>query len=104
MFDLENYIDSHLDEPLTCEMIAEHFYYHQNYLNKLVRNARGISLHRFIMQRKIEFSKTLLGRYELSVTQIAHMLCFFDTSHFTRTFSAFTGTTPLQYRNALPDP
>jgi AraC family transcriptional regulator len=57
--------------------------------------------HQYQLSRRVERAKALLGRGEMSVTEIAVALGFSDTSAFSTTFRRFSGGTPRDYRRAL---
>ena len=49
-------------------------------------------------QYRISVAKQLLADTELTQTEIAQRVGFYDTSHFIRVFKSETGITPLEYR------
>ena len=96
--DLVFYIDAHLRVAPTasemstlCGLCPSHF-------AKKFRRSTGMSLHAFIMRRRIMMSLTMLRQLEDSLAGIATSLGFSSQSHFTRIFSDMTGMTPAKYR------
>lgn len=95
------YVDAHLAEnvPLadlaTLSGLAFHHFAHA------FKDSMGVSPHRFLIERRIARSKSLLATSHLSVAEIALMLGFTDQSHFTEHFRRLTGTTPARYRRNL---
>ncbi|SAL53196.1 AraC family transcriptional regulator [Caballeronia peredens] len=62
------------------------------------RKTTGVPPFRWVRAFRVERSKELLRGTSLSLAAIAAACGFADQSHFTRTFSAATGTTPGSWR------
>lgn len=91
------YISDALHTRLTADEIAEKAGYQRNYFSELFRRETGVTITRYILERKIEAAKSLIsGGIELS--QIAEMLGFSSQSHFCTRFKTVTGMTPGEYR------
>ena len=93
-----SYIDAHYDERLTCRSVAEKFSYHPNYVNRIVRELTGCSLHEYIIHVKVRHASQLLLETDMSITEIAYSLGFHDSSHFSSVFQARTGMKPSELR------
>lgn len=96
--DLVSYIDAHLrvfptasEMAALCGLCPSHF-------AKKFRHSTGLSLHRFIMRRRVNMALTMLQKPWDSLATIAFDLGFSSQSHFTRLFSDMTGMTPAKYR------
>ena len=72
--------------------------YNPNYLNRLVLGITGMSLHQYVLQRRLTRAAELLITTQLPVSEIAVNLGFHSASHFSGFFKKATGTTPAQYR------
>lgn len=92
------YINAHCGENLTREALARQFHYHPHHINRLIRQATGMSLHHYISEIRIRRSTEYLRDTTLSITEIAHMLSFCDSSYFSAVFQKYTGLTPKAYR------
>ncbi|TQL81185.1 AraC family transcriptional regulator [Delftia sp. HK171] len=74
--------------------------------NTSVRNLQrmlsetGVSYRDILNTVKFERAATLLGRSDISITEIARMLSYTDGAHFTRAFRRTAGITPMQYRKS----
>ncbi len=93
-----DYISRRADEKLTCKAVAEHFNYHPNYCNRIVREYTGLSLHDYIVSVKVRRADRLLLETELPITEIAYRLAFHDSSHFSSVYQAHTGMKPSERR------
>jgi AraC-like DNA-binding protein len=63
--------------------------------------AYGIAPHRYILRRRIDKAKTLLGASDSTVAAISSRVGFSSQSRFTQLFSRHTGLTPSAYRLKL---
>lgn len=93
-----NYIDSHFNEKITLEQLAEKVKLNPCYLATLFKNETGKSFGNYLMDIRIKTAQALLTKTEYTYSQIAYSLAFCSQSHFTKTFHKRTGYTPKQYR------
>jgi len=63
--------------------------------------AYGIAPHRYILRRRIDKAKTLLGTSDSTIAAISSRVGFSSQSRFTQLFSRHTGLTPSAYRLKL---
>ena len=59
----------------------------------------GMSVHRYVIHRRIEFAKYLLKSSSGSLAEIALQLGFCDQAAFSRTFGRLVGTSPRRWLN-----
>lgn len=95
---LLEYINTHVTDRLTNQELAAAFQYHPAYLNQLIKGATGQSLHRYVLEAKLQYADKLLAESCMSVTDIAQYLAFADGSHFTRVYAAKYGAPPSKSR------
>ena len=76
------YIRAHIEERLEADTLAEHFHYHKNYIGTLIKKETGFSLRQFILNEKIRIAQQWMQETDLSLTEIAARLSFYDYSHF----------------------
>ena len=91
------YISLNTYNTLKIKEIAKHFYISETCLRNKFKNETNMTLQEFITKKKIEESKSLLNS-NLTITEIAIKLGFFDVSHFSKTFKNITGITPKQFQ------
>jgi AraC-like DNA-binding protein len=69
------------------------------HFTRLFKGALGTTPHRYILQSKVEYAKTLMTKRKGSILDAAYQLSFSDHAHFTNTFRKLTGLTPKSYVN-----
>lgn len=65
------------------------------------KKAMGISLHQYVIQRRVEHAKALLQATDERISAIAVASGFASQSHLTTVFKRLTGSTPLLYRRSF---
>jgi len=98
MGQLQQYIDANISRRITNEELGEAMGYNPNYLNRLVLGSTGMSLHQYVLQRRLTLATALLVATSQPVSEIAVSLGFHSTSHFSGFFKKTTGITPAQCR------
>lgn len=61
--------------------------------------AYGVAPHRYILRRRIDKAKALLGNSDFTIAAISYRLGFSSQSRFTQIFARHTGLTPSAYRS-----
>jgi AraC family transcriptional regulator len=92
------YIESHLSEDLSLTQLADIAQISPFYLSRTFKQAMGITLHQYIIGRRIERAKLLLSEEHWSILDICYQLGFQSQSHFTTLFRKYVAMTPHQYR------
>lgn len=95
---LQHYIEQHFGEPLTQTTLAQAAHISNSSLNRLFRKELGTSPMEYLMEVRIEKSKVLLRRKEISITETAARCGFGSSAHFASCFRKITGKTPSEYR------
>lgn len=93
-----SYIFSHLAEPITLPMIADHVNLSPAYLSRLFKKETGISISAYIKEERLKYSAQLLIYGDKDISEIAQILQFSSQSHFTRDFRDYFGMTPKKFR------
>ena len=91
-----NYIELHLNEKITLEETAKHFYVSVSTITQLFRQKMGTSFYRCVTQRRLIAAKVRIGNGE-SLEDVSHAVGFADYSSFYRAFKKEYGITPRQY-------
>ena len=94
------YIDEHLQEPLSLELLSQVFYLNRYYLAHSFKEAMGISIHQYILKKRLEACKNAMVT-EASLEEIAAGMGFLSYSSFFRYFKKEYGISPREYRKYL---
>ena len=96
--DVINYIELHLEEELSLSYLAEHFGKNASNLSHSFSKETGISLTKFIHQKRIREAVRLLKTTDFSVSDVAIMVGYQDFSYFSKVFSQQIGHSPRAFR------
>ena len=69
-----------------------------NYLANLFAKEGEISPKRYLIQIRMETAANLLRTSSSSITDVAKAVGYTSPLHFSKSFSAYYGVSPLQYR------
>lgn len=90
------YIQTHIHEPLTLDMVAARFFINKYHLCHIFKNATGFSVLEYIIHCRVLRARQLL-REGMRVQEVGESVGFRSNEHFIRTFGALTGISPKQY-------
>jgi AraC family transcriptional regulator len=95
-----DYIDKNLDREITIQGLAQHARVSISIFAHAFKKEMGISPYQFILQQRLDRSKQLLidRDVKLSMSKIAQMCGFSNTSAFTNRFRQKEGMSPSKYR------
>lgn len=97
----EEYIRNNLESIESCQDIAQAVYLDADYLSRLFRKRKGISLQKYLNQARMEQAKNLLTFTELSVSEIAIQTGYKNFSHFSTAFKREEKISPVEYRKKI---
>ena len=92
------FIDENFRREITLDELAEKCFTNKYYLSHLFTRSQGISVGKYILNKRIKEAKRQLENKDRSVAEIANDIGFNDPSYFCRVFKKETGITPLAYR------
>ena len=91
------YINDHLTDDLTLDMLAEEAKFSPIYFHKLFKASTGKTLHEYILQKRIQRAINLLLSTDMTLSQIACECGFSSQSYFSDAFKRHTGLSPRAY-------
>lgn len=92
---MAEYAQQHFDQEVTVKELAEKvLFMNQDYLSHLFVEKKGISYSCYLRQIRMQNAGKLLENRKLSITEVASMSGYNDTSQFIRVFKKDYGMTP----------
>ncbi len=95
-----DYIELHTEETLSLPILASRVGYSESHLSRKFKQEMGVSISTYIRYVRVERSKFYLSDTSMRISQIAAILHFCSSSHFSNAFQEVTGMTPQQFRQA----
>lgn len=96
---MTEYAAAHFNQDITVKEMAENILFmNPAYVSHVFSEKQGISFSSWLKNLRMEKARELLENSRLSVTEVALMSGYNDTSQFIRVFKAENGTTPSKYR------
>lgn len=95
---LTDWILTHLDEPLTLEVIARRAHSSVRTLSRRFRAAYGVSVMDWIVRQRVARARELLETTERPVSEIGFACGFGSLESFRINFAEHALTSPLRYR------
>lgn len=96
--EVTRHIRAHYAEECDNESISRLFSYHPNYINRLMVEHTGMSLHQYVNRTRVGEALALLESGVYCVSEIARLVGFSDPAHFSKTFRKCIGCSPSAYR------
>jgi len=96
-----SFIEDQLAEDLSLDQIAAAAGLSPSHLKPLFRQAMGVPVHQYVIQRRIERAKTLITQNNLTMAEIAAATGFAHQSHLARHIRRATGLSPNTIRRRL---
>ncbi len=93
------HVENHIQDSPTNGDLAKIANMATNSFSRLFRQQMNMTLHTFIMKRKIARSCELFLYTHKSIEEVAFDTGFADRYHFSRVFKSVTGTTPAVYKS-----
>ncbi len=87
------YINTHLDQDLTIDRLAEQFFLSRSYLMHCFRSETGYTVHNYILQKRLLFASDLI-RGGIPITEACYRCGFKDYSTFSRAYRKLFGASP----------
>jgi AraC-like DNA-binding protein len=95
---LASYIHEHLSDDLTLHALANLLGISVRHLSRAIRQAEGVSAHRWIANFRFAEARRLLAQTDLPVSEIAQRSAFQSAAAFATAFRAASGFSPSEFR------
>lgn len=101
VLDLINYLKKHYNEDIHSKDIADTFFNHYDYLNRIFKKQTGQTIFSYINECRINESKRLLHSFYLTNREIAEKVGFHNEFYFSKVFKQYTGVSPKEYKKGI---
>lgn len=96
------YLDSHLEEDISVENLAQQFYISKYHMMRLFRQETGTTVHGYLTQRRLLLARDRIQQ-GMSTTEACFHSGFGSYSAFSRAYGKFFGITPTGRKGSLPE-
>ena len=96
---VKKYIEDHLSEKMTLELLARQFHLHPVYLQRKFKEETNLSPADYQKKIRISKAKAYLLSTDLSMEEISDLCGFCNTSYFIGVFKKSEGITPFQFKH-----
>ncbi|WP_419889998.1 response regulator transcription factor [Paenibacillus xylanexedens] len=94
----KDFIHLHLSEELSMEHIANNVHLNADYLTRIFKREVGVSISKYMINKKMEVAKELLIHTDKSIGEIAMLVGYYNYSSFNRIFTKETGMSPQKFK------
>ncbi len=94
------HIETALHEPLSIDRLSRVAGASSSHLRTWFKAAMGVTLHRYVLRRRVERARVLLRRGDLSTSEVAALTGFAHQSHLAHWMRREIGQTPRDVRRA----
>ena len=105
---VKEFVEERLEFAITLADLAQIAGGSVYHFSRAFKNTVGDSPYSYVLRRRIERAKMLIGSTDLALAEIANACGFRNTLHLSKTFSRLVGINPSRYRReergALPPP
>ena len=99
MTDAKEYIDEHFNNQDCLDEVINRSGVCARRFCEVFRKVYNITPNKYIIQRKIEYAKSLLSTGSFSVSDVSSICNFSDVYYFSKVFKKHTGISPSKYKD-----
>ena len=96
---IRQYIDTHFEDKLTIEELADRFFLSRPYVRNLFMRYLGLSPKQYLQKVRMEKARELLLQTNYEIRLIASSVGYSDQLAFSKVFKQHYGCAPTQFRN-----
>jgi AraC family transcriptional regulator len=94
---VRDFVEARLTEPLRLADLAAAVPMSPYHFSRAFKSSTGMTVHEFVVRRRVEAARALLDRGGLLVAEVARRTGFTDASHLARHFRRRVGMSPARY-------
>ena len=92
-----NYINSHIEQKMSLESIAEECHVSSRYLSQVFKKSVNITVNAYISIAKIDRAISYITSEQMQFSEVASILGFSSAQYFSTVFKKYTGVTPSEF-------
>ena len=93
-----DYVANHFTDPnISLAKLADIFNYTDKYLSYLFSNRMKLGFNTYLNQLRIGYARNLINQNITSISQLAEMCGYSDSSYFSKVFKKLEGISPTEY-------
>jgi AraC family transcriptional regulator len=92
------FVETRLGTPIALADLANVAGGSVFHFSRAFRNTAGDTPYRYVLRRRIEHAKRMLGASDMPIAEVARACGFSSPANFAKTFSRFVGSTPKRFR------
>ncbi|PQP85410.1 hypothetical protein C0Q44_09595 [Paenibacillus sp. PCH8] len=96
---VQQWIDHHLGEDLSLQVIAGEVHLHPVYLSKMYKQSTGEGISDYIIRSRMERAVHLLKHTAMKIYEVGQEVGYHNTPYFIQVFRKHYGLTPQDFRN-----
>ena len=93
------HIQQHLEDTLSADEIADSVHLNPDYLNRVFKKEKGMSLNKYVILQKMERAKWLLRHTNWKIGDVAAAVGYYNYSSFNRAFAKVVGQSPQAWKH-----
>lgn len=98
MEEIDAIIDEHISGNLTLRMVSDSMFLSEKQIGRTVSQVRKMSFHQYVMVKRCEKAMVYLSDPVRKVQEVADLLGFSSSHHFSRAFQKQFGLLPSEYQ------
>ena len=92
------FIENNLDRPFTLKEICDYAHYSQSFISREFKKIYAKSVMDYAIDYKIKSAKRFLEKTDLSISEVAFKVGYYNPNDFTAIFKKREGISPREYR------
>ena len=99
IIEIQQYIESHYDEKLTVDVLADQAVMSRRSFERRFKKATGNTVIEYLQKVKIEAAKRRFEAGGKSIGEVMEAVGYSDPTAFRKVFKRISGLSPLEYKN-----
>lgn len=101
VFKIKQYIADHYQQDISLNQVADYVYLSPVYLSRFFKEKTGEKFTTYLIRFRMEQAIQLFQKEKYQIQQVAAMVGYKDSKHFSKLFKLHTGCSPRQFCQSL---